>query len=268
MPLILLLLAAVASGSALQGAVGHAPPDPLAEKTVYKGKPATQEQLASVVDITFESAKQDAAGYCTGVLIDRNVAATAGHCWQTKKSQKLVDIKPTVVRFLARPGEKRRVVAGAHHESFERVTLVNDVGFVVFAGSPPAGAAPAELLEDESGLTLGREMLFVGHGRDEKGVAPRARATTLSVISTQTGGTLHMSGLPDTGICSGDSGGPLFLEEGGKRLVAALASSSVGADCKGPGTADFALMPRYRAWLLSAARAAQQRLDAAGTARR
>jgi hypothetical protein len=246
LPLALLL----AAQSVAAPSPSRPPTEPGSEKTVFNGATPSAADLRHAVRIVYNNGKEDMS--CTGVLISANVAATAAHCWDET-------FLPRAVVLLGAAGQERPVVDGARHEHYDESAdpedVVHDVGYVVFGGRLPEGASPAELLVDAEAVKVGDPLIIVGTGFVEPGAERGPRRAVMNVFAK--GRDKLAAQARGTGVCNGDSGGPAFIERGGKLVVAALTAAGAATRCRRAGEAVFTYIPPYRSWLLSAARAAQ-----------
>ncbi|XGC79746.1 trypsin-like serine protease [Bdellovibrio bacteriovorus] len=167
---------------------------------------------------------------CTGTLIGQNLVLTAAHCI-TPNSNKLIvyfgkDLKNNPDSSLIRKSDDAIV-----HEKYnpERGEDTYDIALVSFEGTTPAGFAPAPLLSNFSQVEKGTKVHVAGFGLNwawgvKKG-AGVLRTTELKVKRSLYGSTeIMLDQSLRKGICSGDSGGPAYLEVNGKLHLLGVAS--------------------------------------------
>ena len=201
-------------------------------------------------------------GFCTGTMIARDLVLTAAHCVPSGADYKLVefdDKRQPVLRDIARV---------ATHPQFSMPTFLAhrataDVALVKLA--VPLAIAPAVLMEGAPKVAPGDLFTIAGYGLSERGNG-RSGGTLRSAALAATGkpGNLQIRLVdPATngartglGACTGDSGGPVFQDGGGRPLVIGVISWSTGPNnsdgCGGlTGVTPLSL---YRGWIVETAR--------------
>jgi MYXO-CTERM domain-containing protein len=164
--------------------------------------------------------------FCTGVLIAKNVVATAAHCVSPSP--------PDQVFFGAKPSSKRGtfIAVSDHraHPDFDEDTLANDIAVVGLAARAPVAAVPV-LVEALDTSWVGRPLRLVGFGAPASGAEndlhKRSGATTIERLGDAD--FVFRPGPSQT--CNGDSGGPAFATVGDREVVVGLASSG-DASCR------------------------------------
>jgi hypothetical protein len=198
---------------------------------------------------------------CTGTALARDLVLTAAHCVAPAATYRVLtpDTKP--------PGLPLRTIAvhpryDARHYSSGRVTA--DVALLKIEGELPGNVVPAPLAADRK-VAAGDRFTIAGYGstapKSETGVGtPRAAA----LVATGRPGNLQVRLMdPATrdrraglGACTGDSGGPAFVENAGAFAVIGVVSWSTGpagSDGCG-GLTGVTPLSLYRGWIVEQAR--------------
>jgi hypothetical protein len=202
--------------------------------------------------------------FCSGVAIARDLVLTAAHCTQPGADYKLMELdaahQPTL----------RDVAQIARHPQFDLKTLLGhrataDLTLLKLAAPLGEKFAPAPLAAPRI-VAVGDAFTVAGFGVAVRGDG-RSGGTVraASLIATGQPGTLQIrlydrdaqgerAGL---GACTGDSGAPVFVDQGGRLAVAGVVSWSTGpklaAGCG--GLTGVTPLVRYRDWIVDTARA-------------
>lgn len=197
---------------------------------------------------------------CSGTLIDTDIILTAAHCIPKLPSGLWVFSKP---EHLANSGKQAVIRAIAHplYKSFKSPSVIApnyDVGLVQFSGPAPAGKRFTKWIHQLNTTDLKFTWTAAGYGEtlNGKGDSRVLRIAKIFVYNysamfnffraDQTGGT---------GICKGDSGGPVFYNLANDYYVIGVSSGVTGIDANGNqvsemcfGTSFFSATIFYHRW--------------------
>jgi secreted trypsin-like serine protease len=203
--------------------------------------------------------------FCTGVAIARDLVLTAAHCTMPGADYKLMEFDAAHQPVL------EDVADIARHPGFELKTLLAhqataDVSLMRLAAPLGAAFAPAPLAAPAKTVAPGDAFTVAGFGvavRHDGKTSGTLRSAAL--VATGHPGTLQIR-LVDAatnderaglGACTGDSGAPVFVAEGGRLAVAGVVSWTTGpklTDGCG-GLTGVTPLVRYRDWIVDTARA-------------
>jgi len=172
---------------------------------------------------------------CTASILNNQFVLTAAHCVVGANSKDLYLIFDTT---LSEKSATRRVVAAKttnyYNPKATRKTNTGDLAVVRFAGGAPHGYTAAKFLTNPTLLSDKAEVTVVGYGvnNDETRTgAGSLRTTTVQILDSnysQTELTLDQS--RHSGVCHGDSGGPVYAIVNGKLYLWGVVSRSVNPD--------------------------------------
>jgi hypothetical protein len=196
----------------------------------------------SVGALLFGSDPDQAIVYCSGTLVGCNTFVTAAHC--------VCDLDGAACQSGAtapNPGEWHVFFQHAGFFAVDGIDVnpgydfpSDDVALIHLA-APLSGISPTPLVAAEP--AVGSDGTIVGFGRSGGGAEDYGLKQRGSVVTSSCSGGLpegllcweftNPVGPPgtDSNTCNGDSGGPLFVDEGGVRTLAGITSGGSSASC-------------------------------------
>jgi len=224
---------------------------PMGESKIYGGSAPDSGTAHDAVVGLHQLAKGGRSVYvspfCSGTLIRGDVVVTAAHCLSGMSSNKVaIFVGDQASTDPASSGyiwdHLYTVSAVTSHGSYSSSQLVNDIGLLILASDAAAaeGVSPVPELPADEGftsadVTAGLNLNFVGFGITET----TGTGTKLQVDLPLGALGCDVSGCPSSGVaatqisysqtggggpCSGDSGGPAFIDRSGTTYVAGLTS--------------------------------------------
>ncbi|WP_413584461.1 S1 family peptidase [Bdellovibrio sp. HCB274] len=158
-----------------------------------------------------------AGALCSGTLIAENMVLTAAHC--VAGDPKALQVHFNNEMKKSTQEQIRKVDAGFVNTDYDPQRKENtaDIAILRFKGGLPAGYAPAKRLKNSGALVQGIQVVIAGYGLNRSWViksgAGTLRTTELVVADPNFSATEAMLKQSlKRGACSGDSGGPAYLD--------------------------------------------------------
>lgn len=158
---------------------------------------------------------------CTGTIIARDLILTAAHCYTNT-------VKGGYVLFGVKFNNRDPKIIGIEKAVYNRKYSGshNDIAMIKLSSEIPQGYKPVKILNDTTILRRGYLVRLAGYGSDNSS----STFGTLRTVDSQflgysrSGSMFIASGR--TAACSGDSGGPLYVNTGGEWYTAGITSTA------------------------------------------
>lgn len=182
--------------------------------------------------------KDSQGRYCSATLVSSRIVITAAHCLTDGPGN---DFPPTEIRQSTNFGVSTGNY-GFHFDYFQRSREEErDIGYVILDNAM-AGSGSIPVLPSTESVVVGEKGIALGYGQDENGQHGDLQAGFFKITAVdEIGFTASFQGLPgETGLCFGDSGGPLLVERANRWYLAGVNSNISSQDCRPPSSIYFA----------------------------
>ncbi|MEZ4360093.1 MAG: trypsin-like serine protease [Kofleriaceae bacterium] len=162
--------------------------------------------------------------FCSGTLVAPRLVVTAAHCLPPNAPFTIEEISVSTGLDISQGGARVAAVRGKAHPAWRTSAQPNDVGILELAGAPPI--EPVALASGEL-VTAGAEVRVLGYGVGADGAPGGVKRTGRMKVARFDASTLYLKADPVL-LCSGDSGGPIFLSTPQGEILTGVHSRS---DC-------------------------------------
>lgn len=190
---------------------------------IVNGKTLAQESLFSRRVVLIVSVTKDSTQTCTGSLLPNNTVLTAAHCLNEKAVQTVVAFTHSMgcvnannVKEMARVVNTLRIHPQYKPNSEATKGDINyDIALLKFEGSVPTGYRSSLIDWSENSFETSEKLFMVGYGntnyqKEDSGVLRVTYQKGESVNQAAQFPNSIVLAQFSQGVCSGDSGGPLF----------------------------------------------------------
>lgn len=180
---------------------------------------ACDAQRSSVVLLNMRTSDGVQLGACSGTIVMPRVILTAAHC---------LDEGAGIVRVFLGTGLEIVAQSFVFFPNYRFNQSGFDVGVVFMAEDLPRNSVPILTSRNAS---VGETAVIAGWGRDQSDIPSTLRAGSTRITAVSSSLLETPFAPPSSSVCSGDSGGPILLSEGGGWAIAGITSATSANVC-------------------------------------
>ncbi len=221
----------------------------------------------AIAHVTVALYDVDLHALCTASIVSAKFLVTAAHCVNPKSPASLRVVYGTDLNNKATIVAVGKVTGAMQSDGWatnqNQDKNTGDIAIVRLASALPAGFAPAQILNQPGALQAGQDILLAGYGistghpnpssPNDSGAGTLRQVVTKMIDPAYSQTEVMLDESHGKGACHGDSGGPAYVNVGGKAMLFGVTSRGTDQFCsKG---VIYTNILAYSAWLTKAAQA-------------